>query len=307
MNSTKNDLIELIGNTPIVKIDFEDVSAKIFAKLEYLNPTGSVKDRSALYMIETAEKNGELKSGGTVIEASSGNQGIAMAAIANAKGYNAIITVPEKISKEKRMTMEAYGAKVIVCKSSTHPTDSDGYYAIAKKINSETPNSFMLNQYYTERNAEAHFHYTGREIWHQIGNFVTHCILGVGSGGTICGVSKFLKEKNPNIKIIGVDSINSYGATKGNPKPYHLDGMGIDHDIPFIKKYTIDEMLYVSDEEAHSMLKTLAKKQGFLVGPASGGVAAAAYKYSKNLTSKDIILILFTDSGRAYLSKEFYS
>ena len=305
MNSNKiyNSILDCIGNTPLLKLNF-DTKPNIYAKLEYFNPTFSIKDRTSIYMIEKAEKEGRLKPGGTIIEASSGNQGISAAAIAAIKGYKMIIACSSKVSFEKKTAMKAYGAELIECEPQSN--FFDGYYTVAKKIYENTPNAIFLNQYFNEENAESHYYGIGKEIWDQIGDKMTHCIMVMGSGGTFCGVSKYLKEKNKNIKIIGVDSENSYFATCGNPKPYALDGMGIDYDTKFLKHDRADEMVFVNDGEAHKMLKILAQKHGLLVGPASGGAALATYNYSKKCKSDDFIVTIFTDSGRAYLSKKYY-
>jgi cystathionine beta-synthase len=304
-NRIYENLIDFIGNTPLLRINFES-NAKIYAKLEHLNPGGSIKDRTSLYMIEQAEKENILKPGGTIIEASSGNQGIAAAMIGNIKGYKIIITASEKISVEKKMTMEAYGAKVILCKSSTDFLHPEGYVMTARKIHENTPNSFFMSQYFNQYNADSHYHGIGKEIWNQIGNKITHCIVAMGTCGTIQGISRYLKEKNRNIKIIGVDAAAAFLATKGNPRPYQLDGMGIDYDSPLLKKSIIDEIVYVEDDDSHKMLKFLARSHGLLLGPASGAAAFATNEYSKKLSSSDTIVTIFTDSGRAYLSKEFY-
>jgi len=298
-------LTDAIGNTPLVKINL-DIPALVYAKLEYLNPGGSIKDHSAYYMIKMAEKKGLIQQGGTIIEASSGNQGIATAMIANSLGYNVIITVSEKVSLEKRQTLEAYGVKIIVCKGTSDFKDPEHYHSVATKISKEIPNSFMMNQYFNQDNYLAHYHGLGKEIYNEIGNKITHLFCAVGSAGTIKGIGSYLKEKNKNIKIIAVDAKNSYIATNKNPKPYNLDGMGMDYDTPFLDYEIIDETILIEDIESHNMLKTLARKHGFLVGPASGAVTAAIMKYSKKLTNNDVVACIFTDSGRAYLSKPFY-
>ena len=299
------NLLQAIGNTPLVKVDF-GTPANIYAKLEYLNPGGSIKDRSALYMIEYAEKNGLLKPGGTIIEASSGNQGIASAMIGAIKGYNVIITVSEKVSKEKRDTLSAYGVKVVTCKPTLHLTDPESYHSEALRIHKATPNSYMLNQYFNLNNGEAHYSLLGPEIWKETKGTVTHICGGVGSGGTVCGTGRYIKEQNPNVKVLGVDSPCSFRSTNGNPQPYSLEGMGVDFDAPNLDKNIIDEFLLTSDADAIAMLKELACKHGLLVGPASGAVAHAVKKYSQNLTPRDTVVMIFGDSGRAYLTKGFY-
>lgn len=298
-------LLSAIGNTPLVKINF-DSPAQLFAKLEYLNPGGSVKDRSALYMIEEAERNGLLKPGGTIIDASSGNQGIATAMIGAIKGYKVIITVFEKISHEKYQTLKAYGAEVIKCPSTQFVEDPQSYHSQAVELHRKTPNSFFLNQYYNVSNAVAHYTMLGPEIWHQTEGKITHFFTAAGTGGTVSGVGKFLKEQNPSIKVLAVDSANSFRATKGNPKPYKLEGVGIDFVSPVLNTSVIDDYLTVTDEEAFSMFKPLAAKQGFVVGLSSGAVAAAVQKYAPTMGPNDLGVLIFGDSGRAYLTKGIY-
>ncbi len=299
-------VLDAIGNTPLVSISF-DILPSIFAKLEYTNPGGSVKDRSSIYMVEQAEKMGLLKPGGTIVDASSGNHGIAIAMIGAARGYKVVIVVSEKISKEKLQTMQAYNAQVIVCPVTDCIDDPEGYHSVAVRMCNELPNAFMPNQYFNLMNTQAHYTLLGPEVWEQTDGTVTHFFAGAGTGGTVTGVGRYLKEQNPNVKIIAVDSINSYRATKGSPKPYQVEGMGIDFDSPVIDYKVIDDVLTVSDNDAIAMLQLLASK-GFLVGPSSGAVAHAAYQYAKNYLSKnDRVVIIFGDSGRAYLSKGFYS
>jgi len=299
------NLINAIGNTPLVQLNF-DSPASIYAKLEYLNPGGSVKDRSASYMIAHAEKHGLLKPGGTLIDASSGNQGIATAMIGAAKGYKVIIAVSEKISKEKLDTIKAYGAQVVICPATALVDDPNSYWSTACRLHQETPNSFMPNQYFNPVNAEAHYTLLGPEIWHQTNGKITHFFSCAGTGGTISGAGKYLKEQNPDIKVIALDSNNSYRATNGQPKPYKVEGMGIDFVSPVMNYDVIDEIIEVKDDNAFAMLKTLAKNHGLLVGPSSGAAAYAAHEYAQKLDKNDCAVIIFSDSGRAYLTKNFY-
>ena len=298
-------LLHVIGNTPLVRVHF-DTPARVYAKLEYLNPAGSVKDRSALFMVEEAERDGRLRPGGTIIEASSGNQGIATALIGCLKGYKVIITVSEKISKEKQETLKAYGAELVVCKATSELDDPEGYYQTAVNIQKKTPNSFMLAQYFNKENARAHYYGLGPEIWNQTHGELTHFIGAVGSGGTVCGIGTYLKERNEKIQVVGVDAANSYRATQGHPKPYKLEGLGVDYDSPHIAAAPIDEYINVTDDDAIAMLKTMARHHGMLVGPSSGAVAWAAHEYTKKLTAKDLVVIVLGDSGRAYLTKNFF-
>lgn len=299
-----NSLLAAIGNTPIVKISN---SKNIFAKLEYLNPGGSVKDRSALYMIQEAEKLGLLLPGGTIIEASSGNQGIATAMIGAARGYKVIITVFEKASEEKVATLRAYGATVIKCPQTEFVTDPESYHSHAVRLHQQIPGSFMLNQYFNISNADAHYSSLGPEIWKQTNGKITHFIAAAGTGGTISGAGKFLKEQNPNIKIVAADAANSFRSTNGHPKPYKLEGIGVDFTSKVLNTSIIDEFIPVNDDQAIGMLRHLASKSGLLVGPSSGAVAYAADVYSKKLTADDLAVIIFGDSGRAYLTKGFYA
>lgn len=299
-------LLHAIGNTPLVQVDFNS-PATILAKLEYLNPGGSIKDRSALFMIEEAERAGILKPGGTLIEASSGNQGIATAMIGALKGYKVIITVFEKASQEKVNAIKAYGATVIKCPGTEFVEDPRSYHSQAVALHKEIPNSFMLNQYNNKANALAHYTLLGPEIWKQTEGKITHYIAAAGTCGTICGAGKYLKEQNPNLKVVAVDSANSFRATNGNPKPYKLEGIGVDFESPLLDRSIIDEFLNVTDEQALGFLKIMAKSHGLLVGLSSGAVAYAAKEYAKRLKANDLAVMIIGDSGRAYLTKGFYN
>lgn len=302
-----NHLLSAIGNTPLVKLPF-DTPAAIYAKLEYLNPGGSIKDRSALFMIEHAEKSGELKPGGTIIDASSGNYGISLAMIGAAKGYKVIITTSEKISQEKLQTMRAYGAQVIVCPIAAS-SDENSYISLAKRLRNSTPDSFTPNQYFNPVNAHAHYALTGPEIWQQTKGTITHFFAAAGTGGTVAGVGKYLKEQNSNIKVIALDSNHSMHSTQGNPKPYKVEGMGIDFYsdiIDYSNNDIIDEIIAVSDENAFEMLQTLAQQYGFLVGLTSGAVAWGAHYYLPQLKENNVAVMIFGDSGRAYLTKNVF-
>lgn len=301
----KHSLLASIGNTPQVKI-FEQFPGSIYAKLEYLNPGGSIKDRSALYMVEWAEQQGLLKPGMTIIDASSGNHGIALAMIGAAKGYKVTICSTTKHSPEKINTIRAYGANVLTFEPTMALEDPNSYHSQAVKLQKETPNSHMPNQYCNPLNATAHYHGIGPEIWKQTNGTVTHVIAAAGTGGTISGIGKYLKEMNPNIKVIGVDAANSYRSTNGNPLPYKLEGMGVDSESIVLDNSVIDEFIEVTDDQGIQMMKTLAHEYGFLVGPSSGAVAYAAYTYGPKLKPNDVAVIIFGDSGRAYLSKGFY-
>ncbi len=304
MRELTHNLLDIIGNTPLAEIPF-DTPAGIFAKLEYLNPGGSIKDRSALFMIEEAEKSGLLKPGGTIIEASSGNQGIAIAMIGAIRGYKVIITVSEKISEEKVKTLKAYGAEVIICPATGFIEDPQSYHSQASAIQKRTQNSFMPNQYFNLSNPKAHYMTLGPEIWRQTNGEITHFFAAAGTGGTISGAGKYLKEQNPRIKVIAVDVDTSFHATGGNPRPYRMEGIGIDFKTPCLDESVINEFLPISDEHGLGMLKIMASKFGFLIGTSSGAVAYAVQSYLNKLTKDDLIVMIFGDSGRAYLSKNY--
>ena len=280
------------------------IKATVLAKLEFLNPGGSVKDRSALFMVEQAEKEGNLKPGGTIIEASSGNQGIALAMIGAVKGYKVIITVPDRTSEEKVDALRAYGATVYLCKNTDKLDDPEGYHTKAEILHEQTPGSFMPNQYYNKANPLAHYTTTGKEIWEQTNGTVTHVIVGAGSCGTISGVGRYLKEKNKNIQIVGADAATSAYSSSENPKAYMSEGIGIDIVTDTFDANVIDQIIPVTDEQAFSTTRYLAQK-GFLVGISSGAVMHATVNYCKNLKESDIVVIIFGDSGKSYLKKVF--
>jgi cystathionine beta-synthase len=299
-----SSIYKAIGHTPLINIP--QLNIPIYAKLEYCNPGGSIKDRTALYMIEKAEERGLLKAGGIIVEASSGNQGASAAMIGNCKGYKTIVTMSEKVSNEKQAIFKAYNAEIILCKPSANFTDENHYYQIAKKIARKNPNAYFLNQYFNIDNSDAHFYGIAPEINAQIGNDATYIFVAMGSGGTANGIARYMKIHNPKVKVIGVDSENSFIATCGNPKPYYLDGMGIDYPTPFYDKNLFFDVVTISDTEAHETLRMLVRKYGILVGPASGGVMAAILKYQNNFVTSDTVVTIFTDSGRSYLSKKYY-
>jgi len=299
------NIIDIIGNTPLIKIDL-DIECNIFAKLEYLNPGGSIKDRSALYIINHAEKNNLIKPGYTLIEASSGNQAIAIAMIGSYRKYKVIITALDNTSKEKLNTIKAYGAEIILCPSTALIEDDNSHYSIAKKLSSTIDNSFMVNQYYNQLNIEAHYNGIAPEIWNQTNGKVTHVFAAVGTGGTISGIGKFLKNKNRDIKIIGVDSINSFRSTNGKPKPHNLEGLGANFYSPLIDQTTIDEFITIKDEEGFNILKYMAQNHGLLIGLSSAAVIQALLKYKDKLTKNDNVVLILGDSGRAYFSKVIF-
>jgi cystathionine beta-synthase len=298
-------ILQQIGNTPLVLLNFI-TKGKVYAKLEYLNPGGSVKDRSALYMIEQAELTGKLKPGGTIVDASSGNQGIAMAMIGAAKGYKVIISVSEKISLEKLNTIKAYGAQIVMSPATDSLDHPDSYHQTAVRLTKSITGAFMPNQYYNLDNSKAHELSLGPEIWRQTNGQITHFIAAAGTGGTVSGAGRFLKKQNSKIQVIAVDSINSYRSTNGNPKPYKIDGMGVDFNSPVLDNDFIDQFITVEDKPALQMLKNMATQEGLLIGPSSGAVAYAATIYAQQLKDDDYAVVIFGDSGRAYLTKGYY-
>jgi len=291
------NVLDKIGNTPIVRLPI-DTEATVLAKLEYLNPGGSIKDRAALFMIEDAERTGELKPGGTIIEASSGNQGIALAMIGALKGYNVAITVPDKTSDEKVATLRSYGADVYVCPSSNDPDDPKGYHAKAAELLRTIENSYTPNQYHNEQNPRAHYTATGPEIWEQTNGTVTHFIAAKGTCGTVVGTGRFLKEQNPTIKVIAVDE------AEAEEKPYKIEGIGIGIDAN-LDRSVVDDYIDVDGKDAFETIRQFAKKHGILVGLSAGAVLYALQSMLHELKPTDVVVFIIADSGRAYLNKLF--
>lgn len=298
---SRPSILAAIGNTPLVPLRIKGVSFACSAKLEYLNPGGSIKDRSALYMIEEAERLGQLKPGYTIIEGSSGNQGIAVAMIGAVKGYPVIVTVPERTSHEKVTTLKAYGAEVIVCKEHGEGT---GYTEVARALHLSNPKSFMLNQYYNPQNIEAHFQSTGPEIWKQTNGKLTHIIMAMGSCGTIMGVSRYLKEQNPGVHVIGVDAATS-ALSSQVPAPYQVEGIGVDALDGLFDRKWVDEIHTVTDDEVFTEVRALAKEEGLLVGLSSAAVLSVLKRTAHSFPKDANVVVILADSGRAYLQKAF--
>jgi cystathionine beta-synthase len=305
MEQMKNfkTILQMIGNTPLMRLEF-GTKPTLLAKLEMVNPGGSIKDRSALFMVEEAERTGKLKPGGTIVEASSGNQGIALAMIGKVKGYRVIITVPDRTAQEKVAALRAYGAEVHVCPNTDSHDDPRNYHTLAEHLAHTIPGAHMPNQYFNKANPKAHYTTTGPEIWQQTEGKITHFICGAGSCGTISGVGRYLKEQNPNVKVIGVDAATSMYSSK-EPKAYKVEGLGIDVISDTFDQAVIDEIIPINDDDAFAMTRKLALQHGILVGISSGAVMHVALEYTKKLSEKDIVVIIFADSGRNYLSKVF--
>jgi cystathionine beta-synthase len=304
---------DLVGDTPIVRLTkvSEGLKPTVLAKLEFLNPGGSVKDRIGLPMILDAESKGLLKKGGTIVEPTSGNTGVGLAIAAAVRGYKMVFTMPDKMSEEKRRLLEAYGAKVIVTPTAVPIDDSRSYMSVARKIAKESPNTFMPNQYYNPINPKAHFETTGKEIWEQTGGRVDVFVAGIGTGGTITGVAKRLKEMKSSVKVVGVDPEGSIFADvfyerKPNPHPYKTEGIGEDFMPSTLDLKVVDEVITVKDSEAFIMARKLARQEGMLVGSSSGAAMAGALKYAKKNDFEYMMVVLLPDRGERYLSK-FYS
>jgi len=288
-------VLDRIGNTPLVRLPIK-TNATILGKLEYFNPGGSIKDRAAYFMIEDAEKRGLLRPGGTIIEASSGNQGIALAMIGAVKGYNVIITVPDKTSDEKIATLRSYGARVVVCPSSNDPENSQGYHAQAAALLKSIENSYMPNQYHNKQNPLSHYMTTGPELWGQTNGTITHFIAAKGSCGTVSGTGKYLKEQNPAIKIIAIDEVPA------DNKPYKIEGIGIGIDDN-LDTSVVDEIILIEGKDAFDQVKQFATQHGMLFGLSSGAVLHATLNYLNKLKPTDVVVVIIADSGRAYLHK----
>ena len=311
-----NDIIHLIGNTPLVRINNitreHKVKAQVFAKMESLNPGYSVKDRIGVSMIDWAEREGVLKKGGTIIEATSGNTGIGLALVAAVRGYRTIFVLTEKASTEKVRYLKGLGSDIVVCPAAAKPGTPDHYVATAKRIAEETPNSFYPDQYNHPENPAAHYRTTGPEIWEDTEGKITHFVASIGTGGTISGTSRYLKEMNPDIKIIGADPYGSifktYKESGHVPEatPYLVEGIGQNLPVGNADVNIIDEIINITDRESFNFARELAKREGLFVGGSTGTIFAAALKVAKELDESGFVVFIVCDTGEHYLSK-FYS
>ena len=310
-----DNILETIGNTPLIKLNqiTQPLKPTVYAKLESFNPGQSAKDRIALHMIEKAEQEGKIKPGATIIEATSGNTGFSLAMISSMKGYKCCLTVSSKISKEKLDLLKIMGAEVIVCPKDAKPEDPRSYYSMAKRLSEVMPNSYYINQNYNLQNTDAHYYSTGPEIWQQTEGKITHLVASAGTGGTLCGTARYLKEQNPDIKIIGVDA---YGSVL---KKYHETGI---FDESEIYSYTIegtgksilpgnvnfdiiDEFVKVGDADSAHKSRELARSEGIVVGHSSGGTVQALFEMQNRWTADDFVVVIFSDHGSKYLGKIF--
>ncbi|NOZ48088.1 MAG: cysteine synthase family protein [Chlorobi bacterium] len=307
-----SSILDGVGNTPLVMLNNINtgLTPTMLVKLESFNPGGSSKDRIAIQMIEAAEKEGLLKPGGTIIEPTSGNTGLGLAIAGNLKGYKLIFIMPDKMSREKEDVLKAYGAKVIRTPTAVDPDDPRSYYKVAEKLVKETPNSFSPNQYFNQQNPLTHYKTTGPEIWKDTEGKITHFVCGIGTGGTISGVGKYLKEQNPDIKVIGADTEGSiyyhhFYKTKGPVHSYLTEGIGEDFIPETVDFNYIDSIITVSDKMAYKTARDFVAKESILVGSSSGSAIYAGLQLAKKLKKEDVVVILLPDTGKNYLSTLF--
>ena len=310
-----DNILSTIGNTPLVKLNriTKDIAGTFLAKVETFNPGNSIKDRMAIKMIEDAERDGRLKPGGTIIEGTSGNTGMGLAIAAIIKGYKCIFTTTDKQSKEKVDALRAFGAEVIVCPTNVEPEDPRSYYSVSTRLEKETPNAWKPNQYDNLSNSQAHYESTGPEIWEQTDSKITHLVVGVGTGGTICGTGRYLKEKNPNIQILGIDTYGSvfkkYKETgefdKNEIYPYITEGIGEDFLPKNVDFNIIDHFEKVTDRDAAIMTRRIVREEGIFVGNSAGSAMAGLMQMKDRFKKDDVVVIIFHDHGTRYVGKMF--
>ena len=309
----RSNILEAIGHTPLVKLQRldRDVAADVYVKCEYMNPGGSMKDRMTLHMVTQAEARGELKPSGTIIEATSGNTGSGLAMIAAVRGYHCVFVMPDKMSQEKIASLRAWGARVVVCPAAVEPDDPRSYYSVAKRLAAETPNSFYSNQYHNQDNPVGHYRSTGPEIWEDCGGEIDVFVAGMGTGGTMAGVGRYLKEKKPSVKLIGVDPVGSlyYDYVKSarltKPFTYKVEGIGEDFLPSTFDPKLLDDIVRVDDKECFLTARDLVRLEGLYCGGSSGAAMAGALKYAKETGLRGNIVVLLPDGAAKYLSKGF--
>lgn len=301
-----DSVIDMIGNTPMVRMPkiAGDLACDFAIKLEQQNPGGSSKDRPALAMIDAAEKAGLLKPGGTIVEPTSGNTGVGLAIVANQRGYKTVFVMTDKVAPEKVDLLRAYGAEVVVCPVAVPPEDPESYYSTAERLVDEIPGAFRPDQYSNQVNPQAHYDTTGPEIWRQTDGKVTHFVAGAGTGGTISGVGRYLKEQNPDIKIIAADPEGSV-FSGGSGRPYLVEGVGEDFWPTTYHHDLVDEVIPISDNDSFQMARRIAREEGILLGGSCGTAIAAGLQVGRRLGPDDLMVVLTPDSGRGYLSKVF--
>jgi cystathionine beta-synthase len=298
--------LDAIGHTPLVKLNkvTGDAEALVLAKVEYMNPGGSVKDRPAVEMLNAAERAGLLRPGGTIVEPTSGNTGSGLAMAAAIRGYRCILVMPDKMAKEKIDLLKAYGAEVVITPTNVPADSPESYYGVANRLASEIPGAFQPNQFHNLHNPEAHYKTTGPEIWEQTDGRITHFVAGIGTGGTISGTARYLKEKNPKIHVVGADPEGSI-YSGDTPRSYAVEGIGMNYLPETVDLKVIDEIVRVSDRDSFLMARRITREEGLLVGGSSGTAAVAAVKLAKTLPKEAIVIVVFPDSGRGYMSKIF--
>lgn len=302
-----DSVVDLIGNTPLVRLRnvTRGIDATVLAKVEYVNPGGSVKDRIALRMIEAAERDGRLKPGGTIVEPTSGNTGVGLALVAQQRGYRCVFVCPDKVSVDKRNVLAAYGAEVVVCPTAVEPDDPRSYYSVSDRLARELPGGWKPDQYSNPNNPRSHYETTGPELWRQTDGRITHFVAGVGTGGTITGTGRYLKEVSGGaVRIIGADPVGSV-YSGGTGRPYLVEGVGEDFWPTAFDPAICDEVIAVSDRDAFEMTRRLAREEGLLVGGSCGMAVVAALEVARRASADDMVVVLLPDSGRGYLSKVF--